>query len=262
MSISASVGHSGKNHFSDVKLVQTLFNLNRSRFPEVTPRRLVVDGMVGRKTVGGIERFQREVMRLDRTRGMVVDHDPTMRALIAGAGREFSEEKLAAIMPHADPRRVARYARPLAVAMPRYGIDKPLRMAHFLAQLGHESGSLRFAEELASGEAYEGRVDLGNTQRGDGRRFKGRGLIQLTGRANYQAYSDATGIDYVANPRRLAEDPEVAVDVSCWYWQSRRLNGPADDDDVTRVTRRINGGYNGLDDRVEFLARSRCLLGA
>ena len=141
-------------------------------------------------------------------------------------------------------------------------INSPLRMAHFLAQIGHESGSLRFSEELASGEAYEGRADLGNNQPGDGVRFKGRGLIQLTGRANYTQYSEDTGIDYVANPEQLANDRVAAADVAGWFWQRRHLNDVADRDDITSVTRIVNGGFNGLDDRVAFLGRARALIGA
>jgi putative chitinase len=91
-------------------------------------------------------------------------------------------------------------------------------MAHFIAQIGHESASFLFAEEIADGSAYEGRIDLGNTQSGDGKRFKGRGLIQLTGRANYAAYSKDSGVDYVAKPQVVASDPVVAVDVACWFW--------------------------------------------
>jgi putative chitinase len=103
------------------------------------------------------------------------------------------------------------------------GISTPLRMAHFLAQLAHESGELRYAEEIASGDAYEGRADLGNSEPGDGRRFKGRGLIQLTGRFNYEAYGKTRGKDYTVSNKTdlLANDPFIAVDVSCWYWLER-----------------------------------------
>src|SRR5512134_1807593 len=103
----------------------------------------------------------------------------------------FTREKLWAIMIEAVEAQLDRYFEPLAEAMPANDINTPLRIAHFLAQLGHESGDLRYSEELASGIAYEGRLDLGNTQPGDGMRFKGRGLIQLTGRANYTRYGQA-----------------------------------------------------------------------
>jgi predicted chitinase len=111
--------------------------------------------------------------------------------------------------------------------------------------------------------AYEGRRDLGNTQPGDGPRFKGRGLIQLTGRANYQQYGQAIGRDLLTNEqwRQVADDPNLAVDVACWYWETRRLNPFADQDDITTITRRINGGLNGLTDRQRLLARARFFLG-
>ena len=141
----------------------------------------------------------------------------------------------------------------------KFGIDTPLRRAHFLAQIGHESGELRFTAEIASGEAYEGRRDLGNTEPGDGPRFKGRGLIQLTGRANYRAFGEALGMDFLTgdNPQRLATDPALAVEVACWFWRTRGLNTFADRDDAEGATRRINGGLNGLGDRLRQLTRAR-----
>ncbi|MGH8638602.1 MAG: glycoside hydrolase family 19 protein, partial [Burkholderiales bacterium] len=103
--------------------------------------------------------------------------------------------------------------------------------------------------------------DLGNTIPGDGKLFKGRGLIQLTGRANYAQYGKDCGIDCVADPGRVASDPFVAVDVACWYWNMRQINRLADADDAKAVTKAINGGYNGLDDRMEYLARAKGVLG-
>ena len=262
MFLTGSVGFRGNNHPSDVKLVQTLFNLNRERFPDVTPRRLVVDGLVGAKTVAALERFQREVMGVNRTHPLVAGHDATMRALVENQDAGFSKEKLVAVMPQANPDLIDHYFGPLDATMTARAIDTPLRRSHFLAQLAHESGSLRFAEELASGEAYEGRADLGNTQPGDGRRFKGRGLIQLTGRANYASYQAATGIDCISQPALLSRDAVIAADVAGWFWSSRELNDQADRDDVTSVTRIINGGYNGLEDRIDALHRALCVFGA
>lgn len=261
MCISHSVGHLGRNDFVDVKVVQTLLNLNRGRFPPPTPKKLDTDGLIGSKTIGAIERFETQVMGLAESYGIVTAGDATIQALRDGLPQGLSSDKLAAIMPHATPKNVARYFQPLVDAMPKYDITSNIRMAHFLAQIGHESGSLRFSEELASGEAYEGRADLGNTKPGDGKRFKGRGLIQLTGRANYQDYSNATGIDYIKGPSLLSKDPQVAVDVACWFWKTRGLNALADANDVRAVTKRINGGFNGLDDRISFLLRARCLMG-
>ncbi|MCC6720131.1 MAG: glycoside hydrolase [Acetobacteraceae bacterium] len=165
-------------------------------------------------------------------------------------------------MPAASPARIDRYLAPLLAGMAARHIDTPLRRAHFIAQLAHESGAFRFAEELADGRAYEGRADLGNSQPGDGPRFKGRGLIQLTGRANYAAYGAAIGRDLLADPTPLASDPALAVDVACWFWETRGLNAMADADDVTRITRRINGGLNGLADRQANLGRAKFFLAA
>ena len=153
------------------------------------------------------------------------------------------------------------YLPGLIAGMAARAIDTPLRQAHFLAHIGHESGHLRYNEELASGAAYEGRANIGNTQPGDGRRFKGRGLIQLTGRANYAAYGEAIGRDLLAAPTLVATDPALAVDVACWFWETRGLNAAADADDIERGTRRINGGLNGIADRRAILARAKRVLG-
>jgi putative chitinase len=170
---------------------------------------------------------------------------------------------LKGIMPLGRDDKVALYWPGLKAGMARRRIDTALRQAHFLAQLGHESMSFIHAEELASGEAYDGRADLGNTQPGDGPRFKGRGLIQLTGRANYAKYGLAIGRDLTSDddkPKAVAREPDLAVDVACWFWETRNLNTHADADDVREITRRINGGYNGLEDRMAYLARARFFL--
>ena len=135
-----------------------------------------------------------------------------------------------------------------------YGIlDNSLRLIHFLAQLAHESGNFRYMEEIASGAAYEGRKDLGNTQAGDGKRYKGRGPIQLTGRANYRRYGQQLGIDFENNPTIVAI-PSVGLLVACKFWFDNGLNELADKDDVLTITRRINGGLNGFDDRKNKLS--------
>lgn len=144
---------------------------------------------------------------------------------------------------------------------PDYGImDNRLRLAHFMAQLVHESGSFRYMEELASGQAYEGRSDLGNTQPGDGKRYKGRGPIQLTGRANYRTFGRAIGIDLERHPE-IAAIPSIGLHVALEYWKSRGLNALADTDNVREITRKINGGWNGLADREAHLAKIKGWLG-
>jgi putative chitinase len=132
------------------------------------------------------------------------------------------------------------YAPLLEAAMVEASITTVTRAAAFLAQLAWESGDLRYMEELADGSAYEGRADLGNSKPGDGRRYKGRGPIQLTGRANYRAAGAALGLDLEADPA-LAARPEVGFRVAAWYWTSRDLNAVADRPDFRAVTRKING---------------------
>lgn len=261
MCIVKSVGEVGQNDLIDVMVFQSLFNINRPRFKATTPRRLKVDGRIGRNTTRAIERFELEVMKLGTSDRLIVPGDKTVLALLKGLPRGPSQEKLQVVMPAALERNIIRYFEPLVTGMKKYGITTNLRMAHFIAQIGHETASFRYCEEIADGSAYEGRRDLGNTEPGDGKRYKGRGLIQLTGRANYTQYSRDTGIDYVAKPRLVASDPFVAVDVACWYWKTRKLNRWADADNVKEVTRRINGGFNGLDDRLAYLARAKAVLG-
>lgn len=128
-----------------------------------------------------------------------------------------------------------------------------LRFAHFIAQLAHESGNFRYMEEIASGAAYEGRKDLGNTEKGDGIRYKGRGPIQLTGRANYRKYARALGIDFESHPE-LVSIPSIGLLVACKYWANNGLNEIADRDDISTITLRINGGTNGIEDRKAKLA--------
>ncbi len=137
-----------------------------------------------------------------------------------------------------------------AVHMQTYSIlDNHQRFAHFIAQVGHESGSFKYMQEIASGAAYEGRRDLGNILAGDGQRYKGRGPIQLTGRANYRIYGQALGIDFEHNPEIVAM-PSIGMLVACKYWADRGLNALADSNDANAVTRRINGGLNGYNDRL------------
>lgn len=146
----------------------------------------------------------------------------------------------------------------------RYGLDSALERAHFLSQVAHESGSGKWLQELASGKAYEGRKDLGNTQPGDGVRFKGHGLIQVTGRTNHARYSAwKYGDDRaVRDPMLLTRLPD-AVDAAFWYWtvERPRLKALALADDVVGVTRAINGGTNGLEDRKAKLVKAKKLLG-
>ncbi|MBE7178991.1 MAG: glycoside hydrolase family 19 protein [Mucilaginibacter polytrichastri] len=141
-----------------------------------------------------------------------------------------------------------------------YSINTPLRVTHFLAQVLHESGGFRYQEEIASGAAYEGRQDLGNTQPGDGKRYKGRGWIQLTGRANYTSAGKDFKQPFVDNPVLAGQFPWAAL-LSGWFWNKRKLNDLADKDDIEAVTRKVNGlKMNGLEDRKMWLKKAKEVL--
>ena len=160
----------------------------------------------------------------------------------------MTKEQLKKIFIYASPANIEKFYQPLIDTMERYEINTPKRQAAFLAQLAHESGSLKYVREIASGQAYEGRKDLGNTEPGDGVKFKGRGLIQLTGRANYKKASEYFKEDFINNPQ-LIETPKYATLVAGWYWDRHSLNKLADIQDFRKITKIINGGYNGMADR-------------
>ena len=152
---------------------------------------------------------------------------------------------------------ILRYAQ-------EFDINTPLRWAHYLAQIAHESAELRYSEEIASGKAYDtGKlaIKLGNTPEadGDGQKYKGRGLIQVTGRANYEAYKQYCGFDVVERPELLAK-PVGAIRSSMWFWKTKGLNELADRDEFTAISKRINGGTNGIEDRRKYLARAKKVL--
>lgn len=163
--------------------------------------------------------------------------------------------ELRAIMPFAG-KRAEVFIEPLNATMLEFEINNPLREAAFLAQIAHESGELRYVRELATGEAYEGRKDLGNTNPGDGVRYKGRGLIQVTGTANYRACGVALGVDLLADPG-LLEQPLLAARSAGWFWSVKKLNELADKGDFLLITKRINGGTNGWAARVAYYERAK-----
>lgn len=148
----------------------------------------------------------------------------------------------------------------LANTVSEYGLlDNALRLQHFLAQLGHESDGYKAMEEYASGAAYEGRADLGNTQPGDGKRYKGRGPIQITGRSNYRKYGRVIGINIEKYPE-LASNPCIGMRLALEYWKAKGLNAKADSDNIEGITRAINGGLNGFADRKARLALAKQLV--
>lgn len=170
----------------------------------------------------------------------------------------ITKQQLLTILPSA--AKPDNYLPCLEQAMIDGEINTSLRIAMFLAQTGHESGSFHYLEELASGAAYEGRKDLGNIQPGDGVRFKGRGVIQITGRNNYKAYSDYTGIDFISSPTDLIQ-PIYAFGSAAWFWKIHNLNKFSDMGDLKGATKVINGGYNGLADRQAIYDRAKKALG-
>ena len=177
---------------------------------------------------------------------------------------QITAEQLAMVCQSSPKSTLAKYAPRLTRACAEFGIDTPKRVAAFIAQIAHESGGLRYVREIASGEAYDtGRLAarLGNTPErdGDGQKYKGRGLIQVTGRANYEACSAALFPDdpgLLLSRPELLEQPTQACRSAAWYWWSRQLNRYADSGDFVGLTRRITGGLNGLEDRVKYWRRA------
>ena len=167
-------------------------------------------------------------------------------------------QQLLQILPNAGP--VAGVFTPLLnTAMVRYQVVGQERIAAFIAQIGHESGQLRYVKEIwgptKAQVRYEGRADLGNNQSGDGSRFRGRGLIQITGRANYMACGEALALDLLNQPE-LLEKPQHACMSAAWYWATKGLSTLADTDQFDKITQRINGGQNGAADRQALYSRA------
>lgn len=169
-------------------------------------------------------------------------------------------DQLNKIMPYAGPRAEV-FLAPLNAAMDEFEINTPLRQAAFIAQIAHESGSLRYVKELATGSAYENRRDLGNIMAGDGVRYKGRGLIQITGRYNYRKAGMALNIDCETCPE-LLEGRINATRSAAWFWAvEKNLNPLADAEQFDKITRRINGGTNGSAERRAYYHTAREVLG-
>ena len=183
----------------------------------------------------------------------------------------ITKEQLKKICPAISEKNLDIYTPLLNDAFERYDIDSLERKSCFLAQIIHESGSFKYTKELASGKAYEGRLSLGNTQQGDGVKFKGRGLIQTTGRSNYSDVSV-----FIFGDKRLLDNPEIleqpyyALESACYYWRSRNLNFICDKPDDWYILHRgkkrnkfewltikINGGLNGLSERLSYYNAAR-----
>jgi putative chitinase len=179
----------------------------------------------------------------------------------------LTPDQLRRIMPNLPAAKADALLPHLNAAMSEFGIDTLLRTAAFAAQLAHESGEFRWMEEIwgptSAQKRYEPLSDLsqrlGNTEAGDGLRFKGRGPIQLTGRANYARFGGLLGLDLVGSPAQAAA-PEVAFRIAALFWKNRGLNELAEAGDFREVTRRINGGFNGLEDRLKYYERAKSVL--
>ena len=170
----------------------------------------------------------------------------------------ITPQQLLQILPNAGP--VAGVFVPvLNAAMGHYQIVGAKRVAAFIAQIGHESGQLKYVKEIwgptAAQARYEGRKDLGNTVAGDGSKYRGRGLIQITGRANYMACGEGLGLDLIKQPG-LLEKPQHACMSAAWFWATKGLSTLADAGQFDKITQRINGGQNGAADRQALYARA------
>ena len=181
----------------------------------------------------------------------------------------LTDAQLQTIMPNVPQAKRQLYAPALNQAMAAHGVNTLLRTAAFVAQLAHESGELRWMEEIwgptAAQLRYEPSSDLaarlGNTQPGDGKRFKGRGPIQITGRFNYDKYGGLLSVDLASDPA-LAATPDVAFATADLFWKSNGLNELADAEDFVAITRRINGGTNGLAQRQSYYEKAKAVLAA
>jgi len=260
MLLSDAVGRACPNRSCDVKMVQLLVNMNLARIQGTAA--LTVDGQFGPATLAAIIAFLTQAMGQAAPDGVVAPGGDMLAELRRGLPDGLTAEKFHFTMLNAPADQLARFYQPMLERMQTAQINTPLRWAHFLAQTGHESGDLQYLEELASGQVYEGRANLGNAQPGDGARFKGRGLIQLTGRGNYVAYGHSISLNLTVdgNWNKVATDPALAVDVACWFWTTHGLNMLADQDDLQTITRRVNGGLIGLEDRADRLDRAKFVL--
>ena len=172
----------------------------------------------------------------------------------------MTDDELKYIAPLSSKVDREAYLKELNDLCSRYGIDG-VELAAFVAQTAHESGGFHYLKEIASGAAYEGRRDLGNINKGDGVRFKGRGYIQITGRANYTKFREWLGgaPDIVSHPEMI-ERPHLAMLASIWYWKHNNLSPIALSDDFRLLTKKINGGLNGYTSRLAYYIKAKKIL--
>ncbi|XP_076029878.1 glycosyl hydrolase family 19 domain-containing protein HI_1415-like [Oratosquilla oratoria] len=204
----------------------------------------------------------------------------------------ITHTQLRSIMVDAKAPNIQKFLPFINSTMRKFNITTPLQQAHFLAQVGHECGSFNYLVESLNYSAaglrkifpkhfktnaemesfarkpekianrvYSNRLGNGSEESGDGWKYRGRGMIQLTGKDVYREFASASGSQVLSDPDRLATDPRLCAESAGWFWKRANLNQLADKDDVEAVTRRINGGVNGLDDRKAYLRRSKLALG-
>jgi putative chitinase len=173
-------------------------------------------------------------------------------------------EVMRSVAPHLTGPKAIKQGRiidqigPLLLdTLKRFEIDTQLRISHFLAQTCQESDCYSTTEEYASGDEYQGR--LGNIHPGDGRRYKGRGILQLTGRSNYREYGHIVGLDLEGNPT-IAAEPALSLQIACEFWRKNNINPDCDRNDLVAVTRKVNGGTHGIEQRRAFLTRARAVV--
>lgn len=171
----------------------------------------------------------------------------------------LTESQLAQICEVEDTTNIRIYFNHLVRFMELTHITTPMRVAAFIATIAHESGRFRYSEEIADGSAYEGREDLGNVVPGDGPRYKGRGLIQLTGRHNYETLSIDYGEDFINFPEKISL-PYYAVMSACWFWNKKDLNTLADEGNFKAITRKVNGALRGWKDRLHIYTLALMIL--
>ena len=175
---------------------------------------------------------------------------------------KITAEQLAAATGGAS-KTAARFLDSVNTAMEAHGITTAARVCAFLAQIGHESGGLRYTREIwgptPAQMRYEGRHDLGNNHVGDGVKYRGRGLIQITGRTNYERMSKLLGLDLLEHPELLETLSNAAMSAAAW-WEAHGLNGLADSGSFDAITRVINGGTNGAAQRRELWAKAKAAI--
>ena len=178
----------------------------------------------------------------------------------------ITPENLLNLAPTASKQIVYGLGSQLSAILATYGITTQLRICHFLAQAAHETAGFKTLVEYGDATYFNKRYGsqtsvgkrLSNTQPGDGARFRGRGIFQCTGRSNYAFYGKKIGVDLIKNPE-LAADPINSIKIACEYWKAKGLNALADADNIEGITRKINGGLNGLTDRKAYLAKAKAI---